>query len=306
MTLMLIANILPLWILMGVGYIGGRWLEINLHSIARINIFLLIPFVTFGAIARMEFDPAYLLLPTSLCAISVIITLGAYALAKRVWQGDARANLIGASAANGNTIYFGLPLILTFFGPEIVGVYLFMNMGPQLSNLTLAYFISARGQHPWQESLKKVAIFPALHASWLGIVVNLLGWEPPAIFNQYWEYGTGATVILGMMMIGVALGKISLLLPDMKLLRGLFTVKFLVWPALCYLLVLADQLVFNLFPLEIHQVVMIFAVMPLMGSLVAYAAEYDLYPERAASAVLLSILAMLIIIPAIFWLMGVS
>ena len=40
-----------------------------------------------------------------------------------------------------------------------------------------------------------------------------------------------------------------------------------------------------------------------MGNLVAYASEHDLYPEKAATAVILSSLATIIMIPAIYWLM---
>jgi hypothetical protein len=36
---LLIINILPLIMLIGMGYVGGRYLEINLHSMAMMVIF---------------------------------------------------------------------------------------------------------------------------------------------------------------------------------------------------------------------------------------------------------------------------
>ena len=46
---LLIANIIPLYILIVVGFIGGRFLDINLPSIATIAIYILAPIVNFGA-----------------------------------------------------------------------------------------------------------------------------------------------------------------------------------------------------------------------------------------------------------------
>jgi hypothetical protein len=300
---LLIQNILPLYILIALGYIGARTLAINLKSIARIIMFMLLPFVTFGAIAKMTLDPAYLLLPVILYGISFVITVTAHRLAHRL-RHDRSANLVGAGSANGNVIYFGLPLVIALFGPAIAGPYLFMNIGPQVNNLTLAYYISARGKHDLKHSLKKAAKFPAIHATWLGLLVNVAGWTPPDLFTTYWQYAAGSLTILGMMMIGIALAKLNSLKIDIKLISGLLASKFIAWPALAFAFVLLDQTILGLYDTTIHHLVMIFSAMPLMGNLVAYAAEYDLYPEKAAAAVLISTLLAIAVLPLLLLLLG--
>ncbi len=52
----LIVNIIPLYCLIGLGYIAGRWLDVNIHSIAQTLIFLIAPIVTFGAMTRLKFE----------------------------------------------------------------------------------------------------------------------------------------------------------------------------------------------------------------------------------------------------------
>ncbi len=295
----LLPNLLPLYALIGLGFIAGRWLDVNLHSVARINIFILLPIVMFGAIVKMDFNPTYILLPIALWGVSTSIAMGSYKALQKFWH-DGSANLVGAGGVNGNAIYFGLPLIMTLFGPEMAGIYLFMNLGPQINNITLAYFITARGKYNIADSYKKLLRFPALYATCLAIIINLSGGSLPDVGLQYWQYAAGSITFLGMMMIGIALGKLDRIAFDAKLVAALFVSKFLIWPLACLALITLDQTVFKLFDLEVYQIFLIFSVMPLIGNLVAYAAEYNLHPERAAAAVLVSTLFTLISIPAIF------
>ena len=60
---LLVINIIPLYILIILGFIAGRYLDVNLHSIAIIAIYILAPVVNFGAMAKMEFTQEYILLP---------------------------------------------------------------------------------------------------------------------------------------------------------------------------------------------------------------------------------------------------
>ncbi len=293
-------QLLPLYLLIFVGYLAGRHLDIHLNSIARINIFILMPLVAFGAILRIEFDPAYILLPFVLSAISLFCTFAAFQSGKKIWN-DGNANLLGAGSTNGNSIYFGLPIILALFGPQLAGVYLFMNMGPSINNLTVSYYLTSRGRHSVLDSFKRVLRFPAVHATWLAIVLNLAGVAPDhEVFNRYWEYAAGSMVFLGMMMIGIALSRLDKLEIDWALTGMLFLTKFALWPFLVLCFVLIDKTYFSLFSSDIYQVLIVFSVMPLIGNLVAYAAEFNLHPERAASAVLASSVFVCVSLPFAF------
>lgn len=288
-------QVFPLYILIALGYIGGRHLELNLKSIARINLFILLPFVTFGAILNINFNPSFILLPLILYGISTAIAFGCFHT-MRFFQKGNMANLIGMGNANGNAIYFGLPVVLYIFGPEGLGLYLFMNMGAQINNITLGYYFGARNENSIAGSLKKVMEFPAVHATWLGIVFNVFGYKLDGVAFEYWEYASGAIVILGMMMIGIALGKISSLQLDWKLILTFCFTKFVVWPGIIAGFIFIDSHYLGLFDAEIYKLMILLSVMPLMGNIVAYSAEYNLYPEKAATAVLVTtILAAFII-----------
>ncbi len=297
----LITNIIPLYILIGLGYIGGRWLDINVQSVARIAIFIAAPIVTFGAMAKLKFDPSYALLPFVILGASVSITLITYNFARMRWRNNT-ANLIGLGSVAGNTGYFGLPLAMALYGTEWAGVYLLMNVATQISEVTLGYFLAARGHHSVRESLIKVLRLPAVHALYCGLLINFSGITLPDIFYRYWTYATGTWVFTGMMVIGVALGKIPKLEFDFRLMRWLFAAKFILWPLAGIAFILIDRHLLGLLPETAHGLIMIFTSVPLMANLVAYAAQMNLHTERAASTVLVSTFFAIAYMPALlFW-----
>ncbi len=296
-------NILPLYIIIALGYIGGRWMDVNLPSMATVAIYLIAPMVNLGAMMQLDFDPQYVALPLFIFGTSVTIGLATYHFATRRW-GNTSANLIAMSSVTGNTGYFGLPLILALFGPEATGLYLFMNVALLMSELGLGYYFGARGHADVKGALKKVIRLPVIHAVWIGLLLNSMDVEPNDLFLRYWNYAIGAWVIIGMMLIGVALGKQARIELDARLIKWLFTAKFLAWPAAAAAFIAADLHLFHAFDADIYRIVTIFCCVPLAGNLVAFAANLNIHPERAAGAVLLSTLLAIVFLPAALMLLN--
>ncbi len=295
----LVINILPLYVLIGLGYVAGRWLDVNLHSMARIVIFILSPIVMFGAVAQLKFTPEYAALPFIGGGISAIASISMYHLAKRAW-GNNTANLIGIGSVSGNTTYFGLPLVLALHDQAWVGVYLLLNFGIGVSESTIGYFLGARGHHSLKDSLKKVAQLPVLHAVWIGLLFNFSGLGLPAIAVRYWNDSIGAIIFIGMMMIGVGLSKIKTLELDTRLLRWLYGAKFIVWPVLGIMVILTDRAFTHLLSPTVQSLTLLLVSAPPASNLVAYAAQLNLHAEKAAMAVLLGTLFAIVYMPALF------
>lgn len=300
---LLISNLFPLYILIGLGYIAGRFMDVNVASVAKILIFILMPFVAFGAVAKIDFQAEYLLLPVFVVGISIATANISHIVAGRLFTGKY-PSLIGMASATGNTGYFGLPLIIAILGEEAAGIYLIMNFGVVMSEITLAYYIGARGNNSVLESIKKVLALPVLYAILLGLVANqTIADDLPPVFDQYWHHATGAWIILGMMLIGVALGKLPRLELNVKLLSYLSVVKFIIWPLAMLGLIMLDINVMHLFDAQIYTMFVIIGVVPLAGNIVAYAAELDVHPEEAAMTVLLSTFFALLYIPLVFFIL---
>ena len=56
-----LANMLPLYGLIVLGYIAGKFLN-ALYSVSRINIFILLPIVQLGAMMNLQFNASLILI----------------------------------------------------------------------------------------------------------------------------------------------------------------------------------------------------------------------------------------------------
>lgn len=293
-------QITPLLILVALGFISGRFLDVNLHSMAIIAIYILAPFVNFGALVQLNFTPHYIALPVFAFAVSVLIGVVMYKLGTHFWREKA-ANLIAMSAVTGNTGYFGIPIVLYLFGPEWLGVYLFMNLGLSISEIGLGYYFGARGEADVKGAVVKVLRLPVVHAIWVGLLANTAGFTMPQTMLTYWHHAIGAWIIIGMMLIGVALGKQEKLDINRRLMAWLYAPRFILWPLAGIAFVLLDMYVFRVYGAEVYTLVMIFSSVPLAGNTVAFAANLNLYPERAAAAVLISTVMAMLFLPLMVW-----
>jgi predicted permease len=297
---LLITNLIPLYILIVMGWVAGRYLDVNLHSMAIVAINLIAPVVVFGAVAQLEFESKYLLLPLVMAAVSTLMSLGNYSLAKMVFREDNTPSLLGMGAVNGNTGYFGLPIVLLLFGPEGAGIYLLANIGSEFITLTLGYYLGAKGNHSPLEALKIVLRLPIIYAMVLGIFWNLAGLELYDVFITYWERFTGAWVIIGMILIGVALGRLSWSCLRWKTQLWLMTSRLIVWPAVMISIIYLDRFVLHVFDGRVHTLLLIFGLVPLSGNLVAFAAKLNVRPSEATFAVLITTLLALLTMPLAF------
>lgn len=296
MSGVLIENLIPLYLLIALGYIAGSRLDVNLHSMAIVAIFIVSPVVMFGGIMHISLTPAYLLLPVIIFAASGAICLCAWRLSSSRLAGNL-PNLVGMCSATGNTGYYGLPVVLALLGPEAAGIYLLMNLGIAFSEYTFGYYAGARGHYDVRESIGKLLRLPALHAAWIALVCNALGVRMPEVFETYWHHFTGAWIVIGMMLIGIGLSKASTLRPNFALLGWLGAFRFAVWPAVMFCIAATDRFFLHLYDRDIHTMMLLIGLVPLGANMVAYAGHLNLPAGEAAMAVLLSTLFALAYLP---------
>lgn len=298
----LIANVLPLYGLILIGFIVGRYARLEVAPMATLMIYALIPVVMFGATATMELTTRYFLPMLIVASISILSSVSAFLLAKRFWENKQLASLLGMLGVSSNATYFGVPIALAIFGKEWLGVYMLMLLPLFMLDTSLAVFFAARGQFNFRDSLISVAKLPILYGALAGLIFNLLGFTLPNLLITYWERFTGALIIVGMMIIGAGLSKIQKFEFNRSFFISLALVRYLLWPALGFLFIAIDVFVLKLLDRTIHSFIVLICACPLAANNVAYAARFKLYPTLTASMVLISTLSALAFIPVLFWL----
>ena len=296
-------NLLPLYVLIGIGWFAGRYFEIQRQTLANLALFVLMPVMIFGFTAQLDLQPAYILLPFVMLAIQSCVAFAFLYVGRLVYQ-DNTPNLLAMCTAMGNFGYMGLPIVLLLFPVEMIGIYMFFLLGNILFEASVGYYIGARGNFTVQQSFKKLMHFPAIYAVFLGLIVNWAQWSLPTVFFTYLEYFKGAYILSGMMIIGVALARVEKIVLGPRFLALVFVGKFIAWPFCAFLVVGFDSLVTNLFTQDIHRILLILSLVPPGANIAAFATQLNLTPEKAATTVLLGTIFALFYIPFVFYLMN--
>lgn len=292
----LIGKLLPLYIFIGIGFVGGKFLNISRETVARLLIYILSPLIVFYGIMTIDIQLAVLLLPVTYFLLSIVTCLLGYFLASRFWK-DTHKNILGFATGTGNTGYFGFPVAVAIFGERVLGLMILGSFGAIIYECTIGFFLVARGHHGIRDSVMRVVKLPTMYAAVIAIACNLGGLPLPDPINDIFLSVRGAYTILGSMMVGLGLSGVSRWRIDWLFTGIAFFMKFLIWPVLMYGVLRLDASVFHLFSEDMRNVLFLLSIVPMAANTVAFATELRTEPEKAATAVFLSTAFALFYIP---------
>ncbi|GEK73985.1 MULTISPECIES: AEC family transporter [Halomonas] len=288
----------PLWTLLafvGLGWLAARRLAVDPRPIATLLIYLIAPLTFFRGLILGGPTPAYLLITASLFAAACLVALLVSAVARRALPGEEGA-VLAFSAGTGNTGYFGLPVALVLLPPEGVTLYLFGVLGVTLYEFTLGFYLSARGRFSVRDSLAKILRLPLIYAFLAALLVEGADLEVPNAVMEGLEVFPPAYTLLGMMIIGMTLGRVSIRQFDWRFIGACVAVRYVFWPLLALGAVLALQATTGLSP-ALATALLLIGVVPMAANVVVVAMELGMAPEKGALAVLLTTLAAPLLIP---------
>ena len=121
-------KILPLYIFVIIGYIAGRYLNIDAKGIGKLIIYVIAPFVIFEAISHSNLSISTFIIPIATFLLCSIIAFVFFEYGKYIYD-DSRANVLAVVAAEGNTGYFGIPIALLLFSQSTFGIYILGTLG---------------------------------------------------------------------------------------------------------------------------------------------------------------------------------
>ena len=294
----LLGKLIPLYVVIFLGYIAGRFLNVRKESIASLLIYIIAPIIVFHGVATTKLTPGVLSLPLLFFIIACILSLLFLWIGKSFWK-DTTKNILAFTAGTGNTGYFGIPVALILFDESAVGFIVIAILGLMLYENSVGFFITARGHHTVKEALIKVVRLPTLYAFFLGVLVQLAAIPFGQALSDVMVSFRGAYSMLGMMMIGLGLASINRFSIDYLFLGLSFLAKFILWPLIMLLVIVFDNLWLRLYTPAIHKVLVLLSIVPLAANTVAFATELKAEPEKAALAVGLSTLFALFYIPLI-------
>ena len=302
--LTLLVKLSPLYLLIGLGFIGGRFLQVESRNFAGLMIYILTPIVIFSGTLQADISPAMVLIPVWMWGLSAL-NGGVFLRLGKKLLGDNRANILALLVGTGNTGYFGIPVALLLFPADQVGLYIIAMLGVTLYENSLGFYWAANGRYTARESFIKVLRLPSLYAFLLGLLLNFSGASMPLILTSMVENVRGAYTVLGMMIIGVGISQIKVEAASLRFASLVLTGKFITWPLLALTLVSLDRWILHAYSEQIHASILLVSITPLAANTVVIASLLDIHPQRVALLTLVSTLIALVYIPLMVGLLGI-
>ncbi|CAM4081957.1 AEC family transporter [Vreelandella rituensis] len=285
----------------GLGWLAARRLAVDPRPIATLLIYLVAPLTFFRALMQGGPTADYLLLTLALFVLSSLISLVVHRLAQHFFDAPESA-LLAFSSGTGNTGYFGLPVALIVLPAEGVTLYLFCLLGITLYEFTVGFYISARGQFSVRQSLIKILRLPLIYAFLAALLLSSAGLRPPDAVMQSLDVFPATYTLLGMMIIGMTLSRVTLAAWDTRLILACVGIRYLVWPLATLVAVLALQRWLEISP-PLAMAFLLLGVVPMAANVVVVAMELGIQPQKGALAVLVSTLLAPFLIPLYFGIM---
>jgi malate permease and related proteins len=288
----------PLWTLLAfvaLGWLAARRLAIDPRPIATLLIYLIAPLTFFRGLVLGGPTPGYLLLTAALFVLSSLLAVLVNRLARPFFAPQESA-LLAFSAGTGNTGYFGLPVAMLLLPPQGVTLYLFCILGITLYEFTVGFYLSARGQFSVSQSLAKILRLPLVYAFLAALLISGLELPVPEAILDGLAVFPATYTLLGMMIIGMTLGRVTIREMDGRFIGACVAVRFVAWPLLALAAVLGLQAAFTL-PGELALALLLLGVVPMAANVVVVAMELAIKPEKGALAVLITTLAAPLLIP---------
>ena len=309
--------VLPLFSLILLGWLAGRWRGLPVEGLAWLGFFIVylaLPALFFRLLAATpleQFANGAFLARTTLATFAVFVLC--FALARVLRRGDTRvATIQGFAGAYGNVGYMGPPLAIAAFGPEAgVPVALVFCLDNAM-HFTLAPLLmalggraNATGEAP-RESLPallggiatKILTHPFILATIAGIAAAALAWQPPGPIDALLTSLANAAAPCALFAMGVTAALRPLRRVPLEL-AWLVPVKLLAHPALVYALIAP----LDVEPVWLHTAVMM-AALPSATNVFVLAQQYGVWEERASSAVVLSTLGSIVTVTGYLYLVA--
>jgi malate permease and related proteins len=292
----LLVKLIPLYMLIGVGYLLGRYSRLRKELVSFLVIYLLAPVIVFNGVIAAPIALCSFSLPLLFFCVCCFLCLFFLYIGSLAWT-DKTKNLLGFTGGDANVGLFGLPVAIALFDKATVNLVVLAIVGFMLYENTLGFYIVAKGNYSARKSFLRIITLPTLYAFLLGVLFHLVPVRYGAVYQTVVGVVGTAFTICGMMLIGFGLASMKHWTVDGLFVGLAFFAKFVVWPLVMVLIILLDTYFFHVYNPTTYKAFLLISVLPLAANTVVFATQLRVHPEKASVTVLLSTLFALFFVP---------
>jgi predicted permease len=286
----LLNSIAPIFIMIAVGYLLGKKLDIDIKTLTKMNLYCFVPALVLVKVYETKIDTrllsAILFTFVLLVATSIVIIpltrIRKYSLSV--------SNAVQNAVLFYNSGNFGLPLIMLVFQDSAMAGYaisiqIMVLMVQNLTTNTLGLYNANRGRMAILQSVAVIFRMPTIYGIIGAFLLKLLPWDmTKAFFWPALDFIKDGLVPIALITLGVQLSqaKLDFSCPDVYITSFL---RLIGGPALAYLLITIMG-----YQGVMAQVLLISSSVPTAVNTALIAVEFDNEPDFASQVVLITTL----------------
>lgn len=276
---------LPVFILIGVGVLIDRTLEVNLPTLIKLSFNVFLPALVFIKTLDAGLSPAIFGNVTLINLLHTALLLGIAWLVFSLPSLKAKRPVFTLAALLPNAGNYGIPLATLAFGAPGTNVMAIIVMLQIIITVTIGLLIINSGKAPWKEVVSGVLKVPLFWSVVAALALIGLKIDLPVFLRAPLDYLSDGLVSIALITLGVQLsrshfgGKIG----PLTLVSGF---RLLFSPALALGLVLGWEALFKVDLGVAGPVMVVAAGMPVAVNVFILAAEYGEDTEQASQAIL--------------------
>ncbi|MBI9103816.1 MAG: AEC family transporter [Spirochaetales bacterium] len=277
-------------ILVLLGVVLGRKFSLDMFTLGKLNFYLFMPGFIFYQIYTADIKASFLWI----CLFVLVLMFAAMLLCRLIEKVGRYPRSIGNAFLNSvlffNSGNFGLPLITLIFSGtpylnQAVTTHIMILLIQNTMMNTLGFLYADSGRMHWKQSVGGVLKMPALYATVLALLFNLLPFRlEPLFFWPAVNYLQMGMIPLALTLLGIQLGRTKFKMGDHRVYLASF-VRLAVIPVIAFFLI-------KLFGFTgvTAQAVLIASGCPTAITTALIALERDNEPDFASQAILTSTL----------------
>jgi predicted permease len=212
MLLEILLNIiLPVFIIIALGYSLGRTVALDVKSISRTVLYIFAPALIFSSLVKSSLTTTDSAQVVSFALLTILVVgLLARGITRLLRFDPLMENAFLLSTLFINSGNYGLPVNLFAFGqPGLERAVIYFTTSGLLTN-TLAVYLASRGQAGVRQSLLNVFRLPMIYALAAALIIRVTGLTVPAPIFKPLEMAGQASVPVLLVVLGMELARASM------------------------------------------------------------------------------------------------
>ena len=207
------ADILPIFIIAGVGFLLARFLEASVKTLSRVVFNALVPCLTFNLLVTSKMTGTDFGRMALFCLL-LMLAIGLIGRLAAVPLGLDRPSLIGflLVVIFSNSGNYGMPVVLFAFGRDALSHSAAYFVASSILSNTFGVFLAATGRRTLRQALMGITRVPAIYGVVAATLVVASGLTLPLAVTRPIELLSNAALPVMLLVLGMQLERASL--PD--------------------------------------------------------------------------------------------